>query len=436
MLISQRKKRINLSCALPQSTPYLDHKFCLIFLLIALLGTFVYQLLIAEAYHYIATILTSYQDLVHADPSFYMPPTIGRIAIYSGLFGGVLAGILFLHFGGWREVSLSTRIAFLVMQCWMIIHAIVAFYDIPPTLGELRGFKGPLVWVSIVILFAGTNKRAWSIFSRLVYVFSYVTAVIVLIRVLSSGSFSSDVQAGRFFQGYLPILLWTAPWILLNIDDARMPLSRLALLAFPFVVLCMACFLSVGRSWIIISILYMIVLLFKFRNLFQRNPITKYLMKVLTIVLVGIILFVFSKQIWSSYSVLSEGLLEDTRTSQYVQFFSQVSIADLVIGKGPRGTYYLDGVPYPSIDGTYTLMAFNGGLPLVVCYIVIMILPAFRILRVKPSWKYAAPAVILLFWALALTGLSTFTMPKVSIEHYILCIYAGRCHWYLNRRKQ
>ena len=363
-----------------------------------------------------------------------MPPGT-RLAIYSGLLGGVSAGLMFLYFGGWTKIGSGTRFAFVVMLVWMFFHAIFAYYQTLPSLSELRGSKGPFVWVSCVVLFAGTDKQTWRIFCRLTYFFSYIAAVIILIKLFSIRSFSSDPQAYRFFHGFLPMLLWTAPWVILNSLNTRMRTSKLLLLTFPFAVLCLISFLSAGRSWIIISLLYMIVLLFNIRKILQKKPLMLYLAVVCTFLVVGITLRAFSTKIRSSFSVISEGLLKDTRSGQYREFFSQVSIADLLIGKGPRGTWYWGGRDYAYIDGPYTLMAFNGGLPLVVSYIIIIILPAIHVLRSKPSSQDAAPAIILLFWALALTGLSTFTGPGVSIQHYIICIYAGRCLGYLYERR-
>ncbi len=406
-----------------------------ILLVIALLGIFSHDLLRASAYHRISTTYESRRDIVQADPDEFAL-TYTRIAVYTGLIAGILAGIMYLFPGGWAKVGLSTRIAFAVMIFWMLIHSIVAYWEVLPRPSELRGTKGLLLWVSCLVLFAGTNRNAWKISTRLVYVVSYVTAGIVLLNILQFHRFSSVHQAQWFLRGYMGILLWTAPWVLLAVKDANISPARLAFLAFPFAILVLATPQYLSRSFLIIIVIYSAVLLIKFIRLFRTRSLA-YLGTIVCILLciAGIAAYVAIEQLTSSLSLLAERLWIDTRSDQYVQFLSQVSVSDLIVGKGPRATWNWSGREYAWIDGAYTLMAFNGGLPLLISYIVIMILPAWRVLRKKPSWDYAAPAVVLLVWALALTGLSTYTHPTVSVGHFILCIYAGRCYSYLHSRR-
>jgi hypothetical protein len=407
-----------------------------ILLVIALLGIFSHDLLRANAYHRISTTYESRRDIVQTNPDEFAPMTYTRIAVYTGLIAGILAGMMYLFSGGWAKVNIGTRVAFAVMIFWMLIHSIVAYWEVLPRPSELRGAKGLFLWVSCLVLFAGTDRNAWRITTRLVYVVAYVTAGIVLLNILRFQRFSSVHQAQWFFKGYLGILLWTAPWVLLSVKDANISPARLLFLAFPFAVLVLSVLQGTGRSWLIIIMIYSAVLLIKFVRLFRTRSLA-YLGTVVCILLciAGIAAYTAIDQLSSSFSLLAERFWTDTRTNQYVQFLSQVSVSDLIIGKGPRATWNWGGREYAWIDGAYTVMAFNGGLLLVISYIVIMVLPAWRVLRRRPPWEYAAPAVVLLIWALALTGLSTFTVPAVSIGHYILCIYAGRCHSYLHSRR-
>jgi hypothetical protein len=408
-----------------------------ILLVIALLGIFSHDLLRASAYHMISTTYKGDEEIAQANTEDFVPPTYMRITVYTGLIAGILAGIMYMFSGGWAKVGLGTRVAFAVMIFWMLIHSIVAFWEVPPRPSELRGAKGLLLWVSCLVLFAGTDRNAWKIVTRLIYVMSYITAGIVLLNILRFQQFFSVGQAQKFFLGYFGILLWTAPWILLSVKDANISPSRLMFLAFPFAVLVLAVLQGTGRSWLIIIMIYSAVMLTKFRRLFRARRLA-YIGTIICILLciAGIAAYAAVDQLSSSLSLLSERLLVDTRSDQYVQFLSQVSVSDLLIGKGPRATWRWGTRDYAWIDGAYTLMAFNGGLLLVISYVIIMVLPAWRVLRKKPSWDYAAPAVVLLIWALALTGLSTFTLPTVSAGHYILCIYAGRCLSYLHERRK
>lgn len=409
-----------------------------ILLVIALLGLFSNDLLRAGAHRRIATAYESSRDIERANPDeFESAPTCARIAIYTGLIAGILAGLMYMFWGGWAKVGQGTLLAFAVMIFWMSIHSIVAYWEVPPRPSELRGAKGLFLWVSCLVLLAGTDRNAWRISTRLIHVVSYVTAGIVLLNILRFQQFSSVHQAQWFFRGYMGILLWTAPWVLLTVKDANISPARLLFLAFPFGVLVLASLQGAGRSFLLLIVIYSAVLLTKFIRLFRTRTLAyRGTIACLLLYLAGIAAYAAREQLTSSFSLLAERFWTDTRTDQYVQFLSQVSVSDLIIGKGPRATWNWDGREYAWIDGSYTLMAFNGGLPLVISYVVIMVLPAWRVLRKRPPWDYAAPAVVLLLWALALTGLSTYTLPTVSVGHFVLCIYAGRCRSYLHTRRK
>jgi hypothetical protein len=73
-------------------------------------------------------------------------------------------------------------------------------------------------------------------------------------------------------------------------------------------------------------------------------------------------------------------------------------------------------------------MLFIGGIPTLLSYVVIVLLPAVRAIKTKPAGPDAAAAVLVLFWGLALTGLSTYTLPSVAFGSYLMSLWAGRCH--------
>jgi len=74
-----------------------------------------------------------------------------------------------------------------------------------------------------------------------------------------------------------------------------------------------------------------------------------------------------------------------------------------------------------------------------VCYLAIVVAPAVRALRLKPAEDDAAAVCLILIWGIALTGLSTFTGPSITVMDFLICIFAGRCHLFLagaRKRKQ
>jgi hypothetical protein len=113
-----------------------------IILVIALLGIFSHGLLWASAHHKVATTYESSRDIETANPDDFLPLSCTRLAVYTGLLAGILAGMMYMFSGGWAKTDPSTRFAFVVMILWMLIHSIVAYREVLPSPSELRGAKG------------------------------------------------------------------------------------------------------------------------------------------------------------------------------------------------------------------------------------------------------------------------------------------------------
>jgi hypothetical protein len=119
---------------------------------------------------------------------------------------------------------------------------------------------------------------------------------------------------------------------------------------------------------------------------------------------------------------------DDTRSSQYLDFFSVVPVSDLLLGRGPKGTWYWYGIgDYQYFDNGLLWTLFIGGVPTLLSYLAIIVWPAICALRRNPSGQDAAAVCMVLLWAVALTGLSTYTIPSVGLGSSLVSLWAGRC---------
>lgn len=357
-------------------------------------------------------------------------------AMYAAGFFLIILASLFFMIKTWHEVETGYKVALGLMQVWMAIHTILAFSTGPSlSLPEICGTKGPLTWIACIIVFVGISPNGWQSAKKVFVVLANVAAAIVIVKVtLSGGITSTEHQAGRFFVGYIPLMIWTVPLLVYDPSTTGTSVFKTVLVMFPLFVLYISSILSGNRSWIIIMAMHTAIIAFKYRKTILWRPRTSYIILLFVILSVWAASEVYGDKFKGVVSFLSDSWYEDTRTDQYRQFLSQISFTDLFIGKGPRATWFWNGREYEWIDGQFTLLAFNGGFILLSTYITIIVWPAFRLLYKHPSWQYAAPAIVLVFWTLAMMGLSTFTSVKVSYEHAIICILAGRCY-YLSRSK-
>jgi hypothetical protein len=362
-------------------------------------------------------------------------PTVARLIFAGGFFMLMLASLFFVV-KSWHKVSMGLKVALVLMQVWMIIRAILAFSTGPQvSLSEICGTKGPLTWIACCIVFVGISPNGWQLARKLFVVLSNVAAVIVIAKMTLSGGISStEQQAGRFFVGYIPLLIWTVPLLFYDPEATGASSLRTIWIMFPLLVLYISSILSGNRSWILMMVMHTAIIAFKYGKIILVRPRTSYVILLFMIISVWAASEVYGEKLRGVASFLSDTWYVDTRTDQYRQFLSQVSFTDLVIGKGPRATWIWNGLEYEWIDGQFTLLAFNGGLILLSTYIIIIVWPAFRLLYKRPSWRHAAPAIVLVFWTLAMIGLSTFTSVKVSYENAVICILAGRCYYLVGDR--
>ena len=116
---------------------------------------------------------------------------------------------------------------------------------------------------------------------------------------------------------------------------------------------------------------------------------------------------------------------EDTRTGQLVEFFRNVRISELVLGRGSLATWNWGGVEFTSaVDLGYLSLLFFGGLPLLLTYVALHITPALgTIRRPESEWQRSCAAIALL-WALRMFSSS---YPELSIEYYPVLLCIGGC---------
>jgi hypothetical protein len=272
------------------------------------------------------------------------------------------------------------------------------------------------------------------VLSPLFYVFSFVACLFVL-KAIFANQFANRIESLRALFGYMPVILWTAPWLLIVLFQK----SKLKMLigSIPYLVILLCSIMVVTRSWLILTLMIPPMLMIVSKRSIENNYFQSRLLiypAILLLLLATIGWYFFGSQITAAFDMLQARLFEDTRSGQYTEFLSQVSIVDLLIGKGPKGTWIWAGKEYASIDGSYTLLLFNGGLPLLWAYFVLMIRPALKVMQTRAPAADLLAASVLCIWGVALTGVSIYSVPDISLSHNILCLFAGRCLGYLSER--
>ncbi|MDH7598089.1 MAG: hypothetical protein QHH07_00440 [Sedimentisphaerales bacterium] len=344
----------------------------------------------------------------------------------SSLANLLAAGLIAASNSGYQSLDRLGRFAIWLLVLVSILWTIIA-YDWPELLSPtIFGATGPFVWLSVIIVFAGMESRVWAWLDRLVDPLVIITAIMAIVSILHQEADSPG--AVLRINHYFSLLFWFGGWRCLARTSQKIVwiLMDSAVLALLMI---LALWLM-RRSWVInISLLISIYLVTLGRRV---GPSAKAAYCVAASS-VGLILMLVGTMpsLQQAVAGLIARLDEDTRTGQYRIFFSQVKWEDLILGLGPKATYYYGPASpqYQFFDNAYIWMAFIGGLPILVCYCLVVLWPGLAALFVTPSDKHTilACGIMLAIWALILGGLGVFSCPCLSAYHYLICLMAGLC---------
>jgi hypothetical protein len=368
-------------------------------------------------------------------------PTSYKVLKFIEIFCVFGAGFLAYKTRRKDYVPTAARILMWTMFLWMLGHAVITFHD-GFTLSEPFGVKGPIVWWSVLFLFAGVSKRRWNVIYPVLKVIILVASIHMLFSIVSLGGYFNRHIAVQTLRITLNLLLWTAPLIFL-IPHKKISQTIAAIL--PLGIIGMAAILTATRSWIMICVIYVLVVLNHYLRKFHKAPqkvVIVYSILLLLGVMASFAYVTFDLQLLEAGNILANRMSVDSRTAQLELFFQRVPLFDLIVGAGPRGTWrWMDWgsrANYRYVDGPFLLMLFIGGIPLLVSYFYLVIYPslmAFKKTKLSKTNPINAACIILgLIWTLTMTGFSTFTFPGLQLSHYVVLLCAGRC-WGILREK-
>ncbi|MRR55354.1 MAG: hypothetical protein EG822_12745 [Deltaproteobacteria bacterium] len=356
---------------------------------------------------------------------YYLLHGTGMAALIGG---GILAGIK----GQYQKLSRPMRFAFWLLMTTSMTWSFIAYDFKDVSSMEVFGATGPFVWFSCVLIFAGMNRSVWRMLEPVILVLAYLTALLAIHSIVTS----SVTVEERWLSApvrYMILLMWFGGWALLTSHESK----GLALLLrfLPYLVFILTTIYTQTRSWFLMSLLLLTFYWFVGKRYDENHSrvMGKFLFFSGIMLIAALVSSIFLEE-YVSNSIIEfrNRAFEDSRTGQFVDFFSQVSISDLIFGMGPKSTWYWGGKDYQFIDNAYLWMAFIGGIPIVLSYCMLIIYPGFRAYFAGATNNDAAAASLIILWCLSLTGFSTYLNPSLTPHSYLLLLLSGRCLAYLD----
>ncbi|MBV8706147.1 MAG: hypothetical protein JO182_18835 [Acidobacteriaceae bacterium] len=337
------------------------------------------------------------------------------------------AGLIAIISTNFRTIDRTYLIRF-----WFLIAAALLMAAKGYTVADLYSSKlvdstGPVPFLFFVLVFIGANKNNWRVLEKVIAIESVLLCCLVAIGLFNLHTFTR-YEAVITITGYLNILFWPAAWIVLKPYPQN---SWFRHLRFgPMLVYVVgSTFVQTRLNFVMIFAL-MIVYAYTQRKRRVPQAMTWLLWAFLA---VWVCLFVatflrdskgyeiFNNIARSFYSRLDE----DTRTGQVRSFAQSVRVEELLLGRGSFAKWDWDGLLWKGgTDIGYLTLLFYGGLPLLIGYIAVQVIPSLYLFSNDiEDWQIASAGVVLLF---AIRMFSS-SYPGENPESYCLLLCTGAC---------
>lgn len=281
------------------------------------------------------------------------------------------------------------------------------------------------VWICMLGLFIGYSNNMWSKVKKYTPVIAFVLLAISMAYVLYSfitrgTGYSSSSQSPHWY--LYSAGFWFFAYYLLSEKEKRHS-NFLTILMMFFNIIIVA--LSISRGWLIVTIL-LYIFFFAPNTSITKTMRQRMIIAFVIIAAVGIYLL-RDELLYSIASYTGKFQTLTSRTSQLTAFFSQVSVFDLIVGKGEYATYqYGNYGNYMYIDNSYLFYMFHFGFLFMITMFILPLSRAIKALRIRKTNPEGNIGFILLLWILACSGFSVYCAGyEVSLRLVFIMMLIG-----------
>lgn len=322
----------------------------------------------------------------------------------------------------WSVVKTPATVLIILVIFWTL-HTLYSIGFVE----TLYASTSPFVYLTVLALLLGCDDDFWKLLKKISPIMALINialcysdynVVVVLMQANLSGNTPVTV--------YLVLAIW---WLAVCVVDFQKYKIWNRVLVYSMIIACgLIAFSLTYRSWIIQSILLLIVASMQFGQGMRTKIVTRF------VILAGIVATIY--YIAGSYSW--EGEVDrlitksenDTRWFQYTEIFEQVDMLTWIFGGGINASYKsaLYGEGYRYIDNQFLFTAFHYGIVVILmwfilwCKLLIMYWKSKCNSATEMSYVY-----ICILWLLALGGLSVYNVIIIDEKNIILPIILGRC---------
>jgi hypothetical protein len=344
-----------------------------------------------------------------------------KIFSFSVLFISIILLFIVLLRKGWqlKQKELVVLLLAVVTFLFWILQGVFSDNTSVYELIAQTGCSPVSILIPITILL-GFYDEIWNVLKK--YAFPLATLLLAIgiytgLQFRIQYGFTAVMEVSNvkilFIYGF-----WIGAFYCYAVADSKVKQYVICILA----VLC--AIFTVSRGWFIQSFALTVLSLSLGKSQSKRLKFLKILVFVL--LLLTILSYTFS----NSFLLLINRLGEDSRSGQYTEFFQQVSLGEILTGKGYGAGYtYFGRSNYKYFDNQFICIMFHYGILPVLCFLYILTCPIAANRKMRKQQKIMMWPYIFFFlhWLLAMAGLSVYFTFDLNLCSMILGVYGGHC---------
>lgn len=300
-----------------------------------------------------------------------------------------------------------------------------------PGIGDITGLmstKGIGPWLSLGLIFVSFDDDRYNIFKNFLIISIAVITIYVFYNLIDYGIGLYRGQALAKYRVFATNLVWVSSFVFLILKNNK---KLMPIRVFSIFIGISTALITITRSFLLI---YFLVLIFDF---FYTRKKTYYTIGGVIVGIIFIYVIFNTESLSTSFNLLQERGVNDTRSDQLAAFISQMDFFETVVGKGYEAMWLFRGQLYPFIDNQWLYLIWWAGLiPAMMYFYLTAVIPTKMFIKKGQDYETKVESFILILWTLACTGLAIYTTMSVDFFFFIICVIQGRLLYKYSKRNE
>lgn len=335
--------------------------------------------------------------------------------------------VIFFVIVGRSFANRSSALYTIVLLAFCIMHTVLVMISDGFVL-TLYYSNLPIYYFLVLGYFAGKQEEIWDGIKRFIPVYAAIYLAAFLYAFISS-----NIKYGWVIYQNSSLMTYfsNAFWLIGLMVYIRISENKTGILLYLLpVLLLLGAVVIRSRSWAIQSFLLLIITVIGaiWSNRHGSFKFVKVIFIIGVLVLIAVIILTTILGVFLQ-SIFDKGT-KDSRSSQYIEIFSQTAWYKWILGQGMRATYMSSVYgAYSSIDNQFVYMSFHYGAIFALLYFGPYLVSLVKTFKArKNSAAILFGCVFILLWLMSVNGLSVFNGINLDVKSLLMPLFAGHAY--------